>query len=74
MVVRAGEEAVKYFQSHDCGGYRATVTIEWFPPDDVEECSLGSRGDKAEELAESVLSFSAPKVREIVQAMRGFTK
>lgn len=62
------------WQSSECGGYRAKVTIEWSLPDDVSFDMLpGNRKEVAEEIASSILSFSGPRMRNLVAAMRGYS-
>lgn len=58
-----------FWQSHDCNGYRAKVTIEWEWPDG----EVASQGwlNRAEEIAEEAFSKSGPSVRLIVLAMQG---
>lgn len=63
-----------FYQSHQCEGYHAKVTIEWTTPKDVEGDLLPPwRMQTAEDLADLILQFSGPKMRDMVQAMRGFT-
>ena len=57
-----------YFQSHACEGYRAKVTIEWETPESVP---LAERTMVAETIASDILVFSANRLRQMVQAMRG---
>lgn len=58
-----------FYQSHECDGYRAKVTIEWSFPSDIEP---SWRSLEAEDIADSILSFSGKKMRDMVQAMRGY--
>lgn len=62
----------EFWQTHDCSGYRAKISIEWETPRGVEELA-GDRGAQAEEIATEVLAKLAPKPLEIVQAMMGRT-
>lgn len=62
----------EFWQSHDCSGYRARISIEWDTPRDVEELA-GDRAARAEEIAADVLAALGPKPFEIVQAMMGRT-
>lgn len=59
----------EFFQSHECSGYRAKVTVEWSDPEDIE--LLPERAASAEEIADEVITTLAPKPLEIVQAMLG---
>lgn len=62
-----------FYQSHQCEGYHAKVTIEWSTPKDVEADLLpASRMQNAEAIAESTLTFSGPRMRDMVRAMRGY--
>jgi hypothetical protein len=61
------------YQSHECAGYRARITIEVFAPDDVDFDLAGGRKGKAEDIADAILAFAGPKTRDIVQVMRGYT-
>jgi len=64
----------EYYQTHVCEGYRAKVTIEWSMPDTVDADLLPAwRKEVAEEIADSILAFSGKKIRDMVQAMRGYT-
>lgn len=62
----------EFWQSHDCSGYRARISIEWETPRGVEELA-GDRDARAEEIAADVLAHLGPKPFEIVQAMMGRT-
>lgn len=63
-----------FYQSHQCEGYHARVTIEWTTPKGVEGDLLPAwRMQSAEAIADAILAFSGPKMRDMVQAMRGFT-
>ena len=62
-----------FYQSHECAGFRAKVTIEWSMPEDVDFDRLPSwRTGTAEDIADSILAFSGRKMRDMVQAMRGY--
>lgn len=62
------------FQSHECDGYRAKVTIEWELPEDVEFALLPpQRRADTEEIADAIASFAFPRVRNMVMAMRGYS-
>lgn len=62
-----------FYQSHECEGFRAKVTIEWSEPsDDDLEFQPAWRAQETEDIADSILSFSGRKMREMVQVMRGF--
>lgn len=64
-----------FYQSHECAGFRAKVTIEWSMPEEIDPDLLPAwRHDTAEEIADSILAFSGKKMRDMVQAMRGYTK
>lgn len=59
-----------YFQSSEIDGYRAKVTIEWELPSDVDPAGL--RGwERADDLADMVLAYAGPRMRDIVRLMRG---
>jgi len=63
-----------FYQSHECEGFRAKVTIEWSMPTDVDPDHLPAwRAQTAEDIADSVLAFSGRRMRQMVQAMRGHT-
>jgi hypothetical protein len=63
-----------FYQSHQCEGYHAKVTIEWSMPKGVDGDLLPvSRTQDAEAIADSILAFSGPKMRDMVQIMRGYT-
>jgi hypothetical protein len=63
-----------FYQSHECEGFRAKVTIEWSMPDTVDGDLLPKwRTETAEDIADSILAFSGRKMRHMVQAMRGYT-
>ena len=60
------------FQSHECAGYSAKVTIEWTVPARVDADQLPAwRLGKAEEIAEDLLAKLGPQTMEMVKAMRG---
>lgn len=59
-----------YFQSHECAGYSAKVTIEWHVPDGLTEEYANVAGARAEEIADDLISKLGPKTYEMVQAMR----
>jgi hypothetical protein len=62
-----------FYQSHQCEGFRAKVVIEWSEPsDDDLEFQPAWRAADAEEIADEILAFSGPRMRDMVQAMRGF--
>lgn len=60
---------MKYWQSHNCNGYRAEVTIEWLTPEGVE--LLPERDAIASGIADDALAKVAPAAFELVQAMQG---
>lgn len=60
---------MKFWQSHNCNGYRAEITIEWSVPEGVE--LLPERAAAAEEIADESLSVLARRPFELVQAMQG---
>jgi hypothetical protein len=60
----------EYWQSHDCSGYRARISVVWETPNDVESLA-DPHNVAAEKIAEDVLAALAPKPLEIVQAMMG---
>jgi hypothetical protein len=73
-IPRSPSQSRTFFQSHECAGYRAKVTIEWSMPKDVDADLLPAwRTSTAEDIADSVLAFSGRKMRDMVQAMRGYT-
>lgn len=55
-----------YYQYHECAGYRAKVTIEWEIPDNSNKDYL----NLAENIADEILSFAAPKTKDMVNKMR----
>lgn len=55
-----------YYQYFECDGYQAKVTIEWQVPNKANPDYLKC----AENLADQILIYSAPKTRDMVQAMR----
>ena len=62
-----------FYQSHECEGFRAKVTIEWSIPEHIEETNLPQwRMEDALNTADNILSYAAPKIRNMVQSMRGF--
>lgn len=61
-----------FYQSHECEGFRAKVTIEWSMPVDGDLLPAW-RAETAEDIADSILAFSGRKMRDMVQAMRGFS-
>src|SRR6185312_12212956 len=63
----------QFYQSHECDGFRARVTIEWSIPERVDETTIRHRIQDAEDIAEQILGFAAHRVRNMVQAMRGIT-
>ena len=60
-----------YYQSYFCDGYTAKVTIEWSYPLNLSENSQALKD--AEEIADKIMSYSAPLIRPLVQKMRGYT-
>jgi hypothetical protein len=63
-----------FYQSHECEGYRAKILIEWSTPDNILlEILPPWRMREAEEIADSIMGFAGPKIRDIVQRMRGKT-
>lgn len=61
-----------FYQSHECAGFRAKVTIEWAAPEGIDFDELDrSRVDAAEEIAGEMIAVIGPKTYEIVQTMRG---
>ncbi len=62
-----------FYQSHECAGFRAKVTVEWSFPKDIDADLLpAARISNAESIADSILVLSGPKMRSMVQAMRGY--
>jgi hypothetical protein len=62
-----------FHQSHECAGFRAKVTIEWSTPEEIDLDLLPAwRSEMTEDIADSILAFSGPKMRDMVQAMRGY--
>ncbi len=53
---------------HECGGYRAKLTVEWEHPDKGYN---GEHISRAEDVADEVMANSGPVMRDIVQTMRG---
>lgn len=62
-----------YYQSHECEGFRAKITIEWDIPKKVDETAIPGRIAAAEDIADSILAFSGKKMRDMVQSMRGYS-
>jgi hypothetical protein len=62
-------KAKTFYQSHECEGYRAKITIEWEFPHEIEPAW---RSLEAEEIADAILRYSGPKMRDMVQVMRGY--
>lgn len=60
----------EFYQSHECGRYRAKVTVEWEFPDDAPELTP-NWVESGEAVAESALEAVGHKAREIVEALRG---
>lgn len=58
-----------FWQTHDCNGYRAKVTIEWSSPESVK--LLPERAANAEAIADDIMTKLAPGPLEIVRAMLG---
>ncbi len=54
----------QFYQSSSFKGYSAKVTIEWETPKGHEVNLI-----KAEDIASKILSFSAPKIRDMVRNM-----
>jgi hypothetical protein len=51
-----------FYQSHECDGFRAKVTIEWSMPRNVDADRLpAQRTLDAEDIADSILAFSGEK-------------
>ena len=66
--------AREFHQIHECEGYRAKVTIEWSMPAHIDGDLLPAwRKEYAEQIADSILAFSGKQMRDMVQAMRGYT-
>lgn len=61
-----------FYQSHECEGFRAKVTIEWDIPKKIDETAIPGRIAIAEDIADEVLAFSGKRIRDMVQAMRGY--
>lgn len=57
-----------FYQTHECGGYRAAITIEWSHPDRGYN---GEHVSRAEDVADEIIAEAGPQMREIVQTMRG---
>jgi hypothetical protein len=62
----------QYYQSCDIDGYRAKVTIEWEMPADIDPAGLPG-WERAETLADMVLAYAGPRMRDVVRLMRGET-
>lgn len=58
-----------FYQSHECDGYSAKIIIEWSFPDKLEP---SWRSFEAEEVADKILANAGPKMRDMVQIMRGY--
>src|SRR6185312_12493297 len=63
----------QFYQSHECDGFWARVTIEWSIPERVDETTIKHRIQDAEDIADQILGFAAHRIRDMVQAMRGVT-
>lgn len=61
-----------FYQSHECAGFRAKVTIEWDIPATAEEVYIKDRIAAAEDIADAILAFSGKRMRDMVQIMRGY--
>jgi hypothetical protein len=59
-----------YYQSSEIDGYTAEVRIKWSMPDDVDPKDHEG-WKRADDIADEALTRAGPKMREIVQAMRG---
>lgn len=62
-----------FYQSHECEGFRAKVTIEWDIPKKIDETAIPNRIAVAEDIADAILAFSGKRMRDMVQAMRGYS-
>ncbi len=62
-----------FYQSHECEGFRAKITIEWDIPPKVEETAIARRIAVAEDIADAILAFSGKRMRDMVQIMRGMS-
>lgn len=62
-----------FYQSHECEGFRAKVTIEWDIPATADETTIKHRVQNAEDIADQILGFAGKRMRHMVQAMRGIT-
>lgn len=58
-----------FCQSHDCEGFRAKVTVEWFWPENSEPPQEWL--NRAEEIAEEAFATAGPKTYDISLALRG---
>lgn len=63
------KEPKTFYQSHTCDGYSAKVIIEWSFPHEMEP---SWRSLEAEDVADAILRHAGPKIRDMVQAMRGY--
>lgn len=62
-----------FYQSHECEGFRAKVTIEWSMPEKLDPDLLPPwREEMATDIADGILAFSGRRMRQMVQAMRGY--
>jgi hypothetical protein len=61
-----------FYQSHSCDGFSAKVTIEWMVPKKVDIDMIPNRMQRAEDIADAILGFSGPKMRDMVQELRGY--
>lgn len=61
-----------FYQSHECEGFHARVTIEWGIPPRCDEVFIADRLAVAEDIADSILGFAGKKMRDMVQTMRGY--
>lgn len=62
-----------FYQSHECAGFRAKITIEWDIPPKSEEIYIMDRLAAAEDIADAILAFSGKRMRDMVQVMRGYS-
>jgi hypothetical protein len=55
-----------YYQKAECDGYWAKITVEWHSP--VEDTF---RMEQAEKIADDIVKFAGPQMRDMVNKMRG---
>lgn len=60
-----------FWQSHECGGYSAKVTVEWHVPDNLTDEAWNIADARGAQEAEEIFARLGPKTAEIVQRMRG---